>query len=101
MGQGHTAWLPRKFPTIIASHPTFEDQVAVIGGYCYECQEAGKVLQNGLDKKVEADILQYCLPLCKSEFTLFDLSEAPSALKRLKSLGTFLIIAKRQIVQKH
>jgi len=97
LGQAHTL-LSRQGSTasIINRSRQFKNKVAVVNVFCYNCQ-----IQNGkhaptLRGKIDDDILKYFIPYCKSEFTLFDLSDNIELTEKYREYGQFLLVARDQ-----
>jgi hypothetical protein len=95
LGMAHTMLLYRNAASMINNSPKFKDKVCVVNTYCHNCITAQGV-SNWPLQKIEKDILDHFLPLCSSDFTLFDLSGDNVVIKKYKPYGQFLIIAKNQ-----
>lgn len=96
LGMAHTILLQRNAASMINSSPQFKNKVCVINTYCYNCTTSQEKVSNWQLQKIEQDILDYFLPLCSSDFTLFDLSGDNVIVKKYKAHGQFLIVAKNQ-----
>ena len=92
----HTILKNKVAATIINNSPKFKDKVCVINLYCYNCSTYKEQVSNWPLKKIEKDILEYFLPYCSSDFTLFDLSDDIELTKKYSDYGQYLIIAKNQ-----
>lgn len=92
----HTILKNKVAAAIINNSPKFKGKVCVINLYCYNCSTDNEQVSNWPLKKIENDILEYFLPYCNSDFTLFDLSENIELTEIYSSYGQYLIIAKNQ-----
>jgi hypothetical protein len=96
LGMAHTILKNKVAATIINNSLKFKYKVCVINLYCYNCTTNKEQVSNWPLKKIEKDILQYFLPYCSSDFTLFDLSGNIELTKKYSDYGQYLIIAKNQ-----
>ena len=92
----HTVLINRNTASIINESSPFKDKVCVINLYCMNCSTVNGAVSNGYFKKMESDILEYFIPYCSSDFTLFDLSDKTEVTSKYRAYGQFLIIAKNQ-----
>lgn len=97
LGMAHTL-LNRKYTAAfkINELSKFKNKVAVINMYCYNCTSAVEATSNRALEDIEGDIKQYFLPLCTSDFTLFDLSKDTVLIHKYRAYGQFLMIVKNQ-----
>jgi hypothetical protein len=95
-GMAHTILKNRDLASIINSAGAFRGKVAVINLYCHDCSTPQEPVSNWPLKGIEKDILKYFLPLCKGDFTLFDLSGDDPVVAPYRAYGQFLIVAKGQ-----
>jgi len=96
LGMAHTILKNKVAATIINNSSKFKDKVCVINLYCYNCTTNKEQVSNWPLKKIEKDILEFFLPYCSSDFTLFDLSDNIELTKKYSDYGQYLIIAKNQ-----
>ena len=96
LGMAHTILKNKVFASLLNNSPKFENKVCVINLYCYNCSSKTGEISNKIFGNIESDIQKYFLPLCTSDFTLFDLSENLALTKKYREYGQFLIIAKDQ-----
>jgi len=96
LGMAHTILKNKVAATIINNSSKFKDKVCVINLYCYNCTTNKEQVSNWPLKKIEKDILEYFLPYCSSDFTLFGLSGNIELTKKYSDYGQYLIIAKNQ-----
>lgn len=96
LGMAHTILKNKVAASLINDLPQFKDKVCVVNLYCYNCTTEKEKVSNWPLKKIDNDIQKYFLPLCVSDFTLFDLSENSELTKKYRDYGQFLIIAKDQ-----
>jgi hypothetical protein len=83
--------------SLINNSDQYKGKVAVVNLYCDNCstkQEGPS--SNWQLSKIETDIIKYFLPLCSSDFTLFDLTSNDPVIKKFNACGPFLIIARNQ-----
>ncbi|TDW96849.1 hypothetical protein EDB95_4685 [Dinghuibacter silviterrae] len=91
-GEAHTLLNEKKtMGHLINTAPGWEGKVCAVNLYCYQCTSTEPV-SNWPLHKIEPDILQHFLPLCKEDFTLFDVSGLP----QYSAYGPLLIIARGQ-----
>jgi hypothetical protein len=95
-GEAHTILKNHVLAGLLTRRGAFRNQVAVINLYCLDCHTAKETPSNYPLQEMEADIQRYFLPLCKGEYTFFDLSGDEPSIARYKAYGQFLIIAKGQ-----
>ncbi|MES2372746.1 MAG: hypothetical protein V4557_09215 [Bacteroidota bacterium] len=98
LGAAHTILTRRvTAASIINNSEQFKDKVCVVNLFCDNCStaEEGKAT-NWTLRDVEKDIAAYFLPLCKTDFTLFDLTDDNPAIKKFRAYGQFLIIVRNQ-----
>ncbi len=95
-GEAHTILKNRVLAALIARNERFHDKVAVINLYCLDCSNTREGNSNWPFREIEADIQRYFLPLCESDYTLFDLSGDAREIARYKTYGQWLIVAKGQ-----
>jgi hypothetical protein len=83
--------------SIINASEQFKDKVCVVNLYCDNCTtpEEGPA-SNWSFGNIEKQIAKYFLPLCKSDFTLFDLTGDDPVIKKFQAYGQFLIVARNQ-----
>lgn len=93
-GEAHTILKNRVLASLIARNKNFRGKVAVINLYCQDCSNPREGNSNWPFKEIEADIQRYFLPLCESDYTLFDLSGDAPAIARYKAYGQWLIVSK-------
>ena len=96
LGMAHTILSNKVFSNIVNKSSNFKDKVCVINLYCHNCFTEKEPVSNWPLKKIDDDIQKYFLPLCVSDFTLFDLSENITLIKKYRAFGQYLIIAKDQ-----
>jgi hypothetical protein len=96
LGMAHTILKFRNAASMINDSDRFKDKVCVISLYCDNCTTPEEQPNNGGFRNIEKDIAAYFLPYCKSDFTLFDLSENAPLMKKYSDFGQFMIIAKNQ-----
>ena len=96
LGMAHTLLNNPVFASIINTSQGFQNKVCVVNLYCYKCKTPEEQVSNWPLSKIENDILTLFLPFCKSDFTLFDLSENAELIKKYSDYGQFLIVAKNQ-----
>jgi hypothetical protein len=98
LGGAHTD-LSRRITaaSIINRSEQFKGKVCVVNLYCDNCSTTEEGLAtNWTFREIEKDIALYFLPLCTSEFTLFDLTGDDPLIKRFAAHGQFLIVARNQ-----
>lgn len=97
LGMAHTL-LNRKNTAAykINESSKFKNKVAIINMYCHNCTSSVEATSNWALKGIEHDIMEYFLPLCSSNFTLFDLSEDTILINKYRAYGQFLMIVKNQ-----
>ena len=93
-GEAHTILKNRVLASLIARNERFHDKVAVINLYCQDCSNTREGNSNWPFREIEADIQRYFLPLCDSDYTLFDLSGDAPEIARYKAYGQWLIVSK-------
>ncbi len=64
--------------------------------FCYNCKIQSRKQAPTLLEKIDDDILRYFIPYCKSDFTLFDLSDNIELTKKYREYGQFLLVARDQ-----
>jgi hypothetical protein len=96
LGMAHTILSNKNTASYLNENPKFSNKVSVINTYCYNCSTPEEQVSNWQVHKIEKDILEYFLPFCDSDFTLFDLSDNIELTKKYRAYGQFLIIAKNQ-----
>lgn len=96
LGEAHTVLINKNTASILNNSAAFKDKVCVVNLYCYNCTTPEEKVSNWPLAKIEKDILQYFLPYCTSDFTLFNLSDKSDIIKKYSEYGQFLIIAKDQ-----
>ncbi|MES2006392.1 MAG: hypothetical protein V4450_17880 [Bacteroidota bacterium] len=83
--------------SIINESDQFKNKVCVVNLYCANCTTAEEgPSSNWSFGNIEKDIAKYFLPLCTSNFTLFDLTGDNPLIKKFQAYGQFLIIARNQ-----
>lgn len=91
-GEAHTVLNAKQsLAHLINRSPGWENKVCTVNLYCYQCT-ADEPVSNWPLKGMEADMQKYFLPLCDTDFTLFDLTGFP----QYAAYGQLLIVAKGQ-----
>ncbi len=96
LGMAHTILKNKVFASILNEKQNFKNKVCVINIYCHNCSTPEEKVSNYPLSKIEDDIINYFLPLCSSDFTIFDLSGSSELVSKYKEYGQFLILAKNQ-----
>ena len=96
LGEAHTVLINKNTASILNRSVQFKNKVCVVNLYCYNCTTASEQVSNWPLKKIEKDILEYFLPYCNTNFTLFDLSDDIELTKKYNVYGQFLVLVKNQ-----
>ncbi len=96
LGMAHTILKFSNAASMINNSDRFQGKVCVISLYCDNCTTPEEQPSNSGFRNIERDIAAYFLPYCKSDFTLFDLSENTLLMKKYSDFGQFMIVAKNQ-----
>ena len=96
LGMAHTILRNKVFASVLNKTEKFKNKVCVINLYCYNCTTPQEKVSNYPLSGIEKDILDYFIPLCNTDFTIFDLSGSSTLISKYKEYGQFLIIAKNQ-----
>ncbi len=96
LGMAHTIMINKNTATFINENSKFKNKVCVINTYCYNCSTPKEQVSNWQLSKIEKNILDELLKYCDTDFTLFDFTGDNKLIKKYKSYGQYLIIAKNQ-----
>jgi hypothetical protein len=98
LGSAHTDLSRRVTAASIINHSEqFKGKICVVNLFCDNCSTPEEGLaSNWTFREIEKEVAAYFLPLCTSDFTLFDLTGDDPLIKKFASHGQFLIIARNQ-----